>query len=264
MTRRSNDGGEGFATPANGSAVRVRGLRKRFGTHRSQGPAVLDGIDLDVTEGEFVSVIGPSGCGKSTLLSILAGLESANAGAIEVDRERLAFVFQRPLLLPWRTVLGNATFALECSGRRGRDVRDEARRLLERAGLGDVVGYKPHELSVGMRQRVDLVRALLVNPTLLLMDEPFASLDKESRESLHVELEHASQETGVTVLLVSHDLEEVATLSDRIVVLSDKPTRVRCVVEVGLPRPRATDMEGRLAQLRRPEQIESEIRRLHS
>lgn len=168
-------------------------------------------------------------------------------------------MFQRPLLLPWRDALGNATFALECRGHRARDVRDPARRLLERMGLGEALGLLPHELSVGMRQRVDLARALLVKPRLLLLDEPFASLDPNTRTSMHHELLDAWREGGFTAVLVSHDLEEVVTLSDRIVFLSDKPARVESVVEVDLSRPRAADVAGRLALLRRVEELRAPI-----
>lgn len=259
---RPSDSESRAAAPAVGTtsaaaplALRVRGLRKRFGSAPPDSPDVLGGIDLDVRPGEFLAVVGASGCGKSTLLSILADIEEATAGTVDVDRDHLAFVFQRPLLLPWRNVIDNVTFSLECHGRRKRDVRDDARRLLERMGLGDVLTFKPHELSVGMRQRVDLARALLVRPKLLLMDEPFSALDRETQLAMHDELLQRWQEAGFTVVLVSHDLEEVVALSDRVVFLSDKPARVEEIVEVGLPRPRGKGVEGKIALLKRVEEL---------
>jgi len=246
---------DGAAAAAPPVALRIRGLRKRFPTAPPDTPDVLGGIDLDVRAGEFLSVVGASGCGKSTLLSILAGLEEPSGGHAELDREHLAFVFQRPLLLPWRNVLDNVTFSLECHGRRRRDVRDEARQLLRRMGLGDVLRFKPHELSVGMRQRVDLARALLVKPRVLLMDEPFAALDRVTQLAMHDELLQRWQEAGFTVVLVSHDLEEVVALSDRVVFLSEKPAQVDAVVEVGLPRPRGKGVEGKIALVRRVEEL---------
>ncbi len=244
-------------TSASPFAVRLCGVRKRFPGTEPGAPDVLAGVDLDVRAGEFLSIVGPSGCGKSTLLAILAGLEPPTGGTLEVDREHLAVVFQRPLLLPWRDALDNATFALECRGRRARDVRSDARQLLVRMGLGEALNLLPHELSVGMRQRVDLARALLVKPRLLLLDEPFASLDPGTRASMHHELLDAWREGGFTAVLVSHDLEEVVSLSDRIVFLTDRPARVEAVVEVDLPRPRAADVGGRITLLRRVEELRS-------
>jgi NitT/TauT family transport system ATP-binding protein len=227
-------------------AVRVRGLRKRFPRSPAGSPDVLGGVDLDVAAGEFVSLVGPSGCGKTTLLSVLAGLEAPSGGTVEIDRDGVACVFQRPLLLPWRSVLDNVTFGLECRGRRARDVRGAAAELLDRMGLGDVLALRPHELSRGMRQRVDLARALLVRPRVLLMDEPFASLDGDTRGAMHDELLAAWRAVGCAVVFVSHDLDEVVTLSDRIVFLSKGPAVVQECVRVDLPRPRSAEDRARL------------------
>ena len=248
---------EGTRAPlaATSTAIRIRGLQKRFSDSRGKSLAVLDGIDLDVREGEFLSIIGPSGCGKSTLLSILCGLDEATAGEVLCDTDRLAHVFQRPLLLPWRSVLDNVTFSMECRGESARDLRDDACAILKKMGLEDFLHFKPHELSVGMRQRVDLARALLVRPTILLMDEPFASLDTATHVAMQHELLLRWQEQGFTVVFVSHDLNEVVFLSDRVVFLSEKPTRIARIVEIDHPRPRAADAEGRVALLRLAEEL---------
>ncbi len=208
---------------------------------------VLDGIDLNVREGELLSLIGPSGCGKTTFLHALAGLVAARSGSVDHGGQRHAMVFQRPNLLPWRTLLDNATFGLACRGPVGADERARARVLLRSMGLGDHLGDRPHALSQGMQQRVNLARALLVEPDILLLDEPFAALDPITRRGLWDELLARVAERRLTAILVSHSLEEVATLSDRVVVLSDKPARVKAVVDVDLPRPRAADAAGRVA-----------------
>ncbi|MBM4394545.1 MAG: ABC transporter ATP-binding protein [Deltaproteobacteria bacterium] len=255
-TRRSDSGNEpATASGAAAPAVRVRALRKRFAVSAGGDLAVLDGIDLDARRCEFVSVIGPSGCGKTTLLQVIAGLQAEDSGTVEVDRDHVALVFQRPILLPWRTVLRNVTFGLECRGRRAREVRDEAMDLLGKMGLADFARFMPHELSRGMAQRVDLARALLLRPRVLLMDEPFASLDVETREAMHRELLLRWEEQGLTVVFVSHTVEEVAALSDRVVFLTAKPARVAREVEVGLPRPRGADAEARVALVRRAEEL---------
>lgn len=249
------------ASPSSGASappgtLEVRGLVKSFRAPGRAPAPVLDGLDLQVRRGEFVSIVGPSACGKTTLLHILAGLEAPTAGTVQVDRERLAVVFQRPLLFPWRSVLANVTFSQECRGRRRADVTPAALALLERLRLGGAAGLRPFELSQGMRQRVDLARALLVEPTVLLMDEPFASLDAATRAEMHAVLLDVWREFGFTVVFVSHDLEEVVLLSDRVVFLSEKPTRVTKVVEIGLPRPRGATPEARAEVYRLARELE--------
>jgi len=236
------------------SGLQVRGLRRAF-------PAVgtvLDGIDLDVRPAEFFSVLGPSGCGKTTLLRILAGLDRADAGEVRGD-DSPVLVFQRPLLLPWKTAVENAAFAVECAGRPRAEARREAAALLGRMGLGDALDRFPSQLSQGMRQRVDLARALLVRPRLLLMDEPFAALDVETRAAMHVELLDRCAERGITVLFVSHALDEVVLLSDRIAVLTRRPARVAEIVSVDLPRPRGRDRASRLALGERIEDLRGRV-----
>lgn len=239
-----------------GAGIHIQGLSKRFAGAEGSELNVLDGIDLDIREGEFLSIIGPSGCGKTTLLNILCGLEPPSSGQVEMDRDRLAHVFQRPLLLPWRNVLDNVTFSMECGGHRAREVRADALSILEMMGLQDFLLFKPHELSLGMQQRVDLARALLVRPRILLMDEPFASLDVGTHKAMQNELVLRWKEQGFTVVFVSHDLEEVVFLSDRVVFLTEKPVRIRKIVDINLPRPRATDMEGKVELIRLVEEFD--------
>ena len=235
--------------------LRLTGLSKTYRDAGSGGElVVLDGLDLEVRDGEFLSIIGPSGCGKTTLLHIINGLERPTAGSVDVDRGAMATVFQRPLLLPWRTVLGNTCYSMECRGHRAAQVRPEAVRLLERVGLGDFLHFYPHEISLGMQQRVDLARALLVEPRILLMDEPFASLDVDTRRGLQDDLLALHAERRFTVVFVSHHLDEVVYLSERVAFLSAKPTRVREVTEISLPRPRNQGLEARVAFV---EQVEA-------
>ena len=213
--------------------VRAQALTVRFGDLQ-----VLEGLDLTVTAGELLCVVGPSGCGKTTLLQVLGGLLPPTAGSVEVAAGRRAHVFQRPRLLPWRTVLDNAVYGLECRGTPRAEARPRAAELLGRLGLGDHLADPPHHLSEGMKQRVNLARALLVEPDLLLMDEPFAALDEPTRRRLQADLVELWRARGCTIVFVSHSVEEVVHLGDRVVVLSEKPTRVAGEVEIDLPRPR--------------------------
>jgi NitT/TauT family transport system ATP-binding protein len=196
-----------------------------------------------------LSLIGPSGCGKTTFLHALAGLLEPTAGEVVRGETRAAMVFQRPTLMPWRTVLDNALFGLECRGPVGAADRSAARDLLTRMRLGDHLDDHPHQLSEGMQQRVNLARALLVEPDILLLDEPFSALDVTTRRGLQDDLLARWAEGDLTVVLVSHSLEDVVYVSDRICVLTDKPTRIAEVFTVDLPRPRGVGAEGRLAML---------------
>ncbi len=217
---------------------------------------VLDGVDLALNRGEILALVGPSGVGKSTLVRVLMGLEPPTRGRVLRQGEpELALVFQQALLLPWRTVLGNATFALECRGVRPREVRDRAVALLERVGLGDFLGHHPHELSVGMAQRVDLARALLLEPEVLLMDEPFGALDLDTAATMHQLLLELWADRDLTVLLVSHSPAEVVRLADRVALLSGSPARIAREESVGLPRPRGQDEAGELALVRRAREL---------
>jgi NitT/TauT family transport system ATP-binding protein len=210
----------------------------------------LEGVTFDLAPGEFVSIVGPSGCGKSTLLSIIDGLLPATSGSISVDGVRImapgrdrAVVFQEASLLPWRTVLHNVTFGLECH-RVGRSkAAERAEAFIRLVGLDGFSQAYPYELSGGMQQRVNLARALAVNPELLLMDEPFAALDAQTREIMQAELLRIWQSTRKTVLFVTHQIDEAVYLSDRIIVLTSRPGRIADIIVPDLPRPRTLSIK---------------------
>jgi NitT/TauT family transport system ATP-binding protein len=218
----------------------INSLNKRF----SQLEA-LRNIDLQVERGEFISLAGPSGCGKTTLLRIVAGLEAASSGEVLLDGRLVTrpgsdrgFVFQADNLLPWRTVLGNAAIGPEIGGRFGPQSRKLTLALLKLVGLEGFEQYYPRQLSGGMRQRVNLARALAIDPQILLMDEPFSALDAQTREIMQTELLRIWEEGRKTVLFVTHQIDEAVFLSDRVVVLARRPGRVQEVVPIDLPRPR--------------------------
>jgi NitT/TauT family transport system ATP-binding protein len=221
--------------------ISIRGVHKDFSLDGARVTA-LDPTDLDVRRGEFVSIIGPSGCGKSTLLRILAGLETASGGSIDVAdggaRQRVGFVFQEPVLLPWLTALENVRFPLDTAGTARPEADGRAAGLLALVGLSGFEAALPRALSGGMRQRVSIARALSYDPALLLMDEPFGALDLITRDRLNDELLSIWAQTGKTVLFVTHSVEEAAYLSDRVVVMSPRPGRIRSIYDVDLPRPR--------------------------
>jgi NitT/TauT family transport system ATP-binding protein len=212
----------------------------------ASGPVeALAGISLGVGAGEFVSLVGPSGCGKSTLLRIIAGLRPATQGTVtvagrKVDRPiaDIGMVFQQPILLKWRSILDNVLLPAELAGKDAGSLRPRAHKLLDMAGLAGFGDKLPRELSGGMQQRASLCRALLLDPPLLLMDEPFGALDAMTRDLLHDELERVWSETGVTVLFVTHNVREAARLGDRIVVLASRPGRVIDELPVDIERPR--------------------------
>lgn len=226
--------------------IEIRQCRK---TYRSDGTlqpvAVLDGIDLAVRPEEFVSVLGPSGCGKTTLLRIVAGLEPWDSGEVIVNGVPVtgpgpdrAMVFQDFALLPWSTVIDNVGFGLELRGASVAERNGVAKRLIDTVGLTGFERHYPHQLSGGMQQRVGLARALAVDPQLLLLDEPFGSLDSLTRRALQEDVLRLHETTRKTVLLVTHSVDEAARLGDRIVLLGTRPARVVDVIETGLPRPR--------------------------
>ena len=220
-------------------ALAVEELSVTFRRAGRQPLLVLDGVSFTVGPGEFVSLIGPSGCGKTTLLLVIAGLAPPTAGKADLQGRRAAVVFQRPMLLPWRTALGNAIFGLECLEMAPAEARSRGTDLLIRVGLERHLNDYPHQLSEGMKQRVNLARALLVEPDVLLLDEPFASLDEVTRRDMHDLLLELWAAHRPAVLLVSHSLDEVTYLSDRVLVLSDKPTTVRAAVQIDVKRPRS-------------------------
>ena len=205
----------------------------------------LHEVSFDVEEGEFVSIVGPSGCGKSTLLSVIDGLSPATGGKIFLDGHEVrepgydrALVFQEPSLLPWRTVMANVTFGLECQNMPKKEAREKALRLISLVGLDGFAEAYPYQLSGGMQQRVNLARALAVDPEILLMDEPFAALDAQTRELMQAELLGVWQRTRKTVLFVTHQIDEAIYLSDRVIVFSGRPGRVADIIVPNLSRPR--------------------------
>jgi NitT/TauT family transport system ATP-binding protein len=231
---------------------------------RSGPVEALTDISVTVDEGEFVAVIGRSGCGKSTLLSMIAGLLTPTTGEIGIGgepvtgpRRDVAMVFQRPALLPWRTVEANVMLPAEVFHWPRSDHRERAGDLLEMTGLSGFRKRLPHELSGGMQQRVSLCRALLQQPKVMLMDEPFSALDALTREELAVELQRIHLELGTTIVFVTHSIPEAVLLADRVVVLSDRPGKVREIVDIDIPRPRSFGYNAHL------EQVASASARLH-
>lgn len=205
----------------------------------------LRGVSIDVRDGEFVSIVGASGCGKTTFLRLVDGLITPTSGTVSIDGkevkkpgEKLAFVFQQDGLLPWRTVLDNTMFGPEIQHRKKSESLEIARGFLKLVGLSGFDSHYPHELSGGMRQRVNLARALAVGADVLLMDEPFAALDAQTRTIMQGELMRICRETKKTVLLVTHQIDEAVYLSDRVLVFTTRPGRLKEEVEVDLPRPR--------------------------
>jgi NitT/TauT family transport system ATP-binding protein len=225
-------------------ALEVIGLRKSY-ARDGRTLEVLDLGHLSVADGEFVTVVGPSGCGKSTLLHILGGFIPAEAGAIRVHGREVVgpgpdrgMVFQEFSLFPWRTVSGNVGWGLEVRGVRTAERQAVVDRYLELTGLSEFRDHLPGELSGGMKQRVALARVLAFDPEVLLMDEPFGSLDAQTRETMQDELVRIWERTGKTIFFVTHDIDEAVYLGDRVLVLSARPARVREEVAVALPRPR--------------------------
>jgi len=212
--------------------IRIKNLGKTFTT--ADGIVIaLENIDIAIEEGQFVSIVGPSGCGKSTLLMCVAGLIEASAGSVTVASTRVTgpftqvgIVFQEALLLDWRTVLGNVLFQIEMRGLDPKAYESRARELLDRVGLGGFERKSPWELSGGMRQRVAICRALIHDPPLLLMDEPFGALDTLTRDQMNVDLLRLCAETGKTALFVTHSIAEAVFLSNRVLVMTPRPGRV--------------------------------------
>jgi NitT/TauT family transport system ATP-binding protein len=210
-----------------------------------QSVEALRDVSIDIADGEFVSIVGASGCGKTTLLRMLDGLIPPSSGAIMLDQRPIegpgfgrAFVFQQDRLLPWRNVVANVMLGPEIQGHKAKVDRERAMSFIELVGLSGFEKHYPHELSGGMRQRVNLARALTSEPQVLLLDEPFASLDAQTREIMQAELLRVWRETRKTAIFVTHQIDEAVYLSDRVIVLTVRPGRIKEIVKIDLPRPR--------------------------
>ncbi|MEV5561032.1 ABC transporter ATP-binding protein [Nonomuraea wenchangensis] len=242
--QRLEPGTDAGGEPASATVPKVsaRGLEKRFGSGPREVHA-MGPVDLDIHEGEFVCIVGPSGCGKSTFVKVAAGLIPPTAGTLTLSFRddtdaRIATVFQDYGIFPWKTVRGNVQFALRARGVSRAEARERSEHWLRKLGLAQFGDAYPHTLSGGMRQRVAIARALVVDPELLLMDEPFAALDAQLREILQDELLSLHQDRGRTVVFVTHSLEEAILLGDRVIVMSNRPGTIRDDQVVPFPRPR--------------------------
>lgn len=225
--------------------IRIAGLEKRFATRSGETVTALSNVNLDIQENEFISVVGPSGCGKTTLLRILAGLERASSGTVHSGGELISeprpdvgVVFQQALLLPWDTVLTNVLLSAHLKNDRSAATVKRAEHLLAFMGLKDFAQKYPFELSGGMQQRVSICRALMREPKILLMDEPFGALDAMTREAMNMELMRVWSEERKTVIFITHSIPEAVLLGDRVVVMSPRPGRISEVIDVDLGRPR--------------------------
>ena len=240
--------------------LEARNVRLAFYNERMKRRlSVLDGIDLDVAEGELVAIVGPSGCGKTSFLNAVDGLVKIDAGEIRVGGAPVsapgpdrAMVFQQDSLFPWYTVLRNVTYGLELQGRTKKsEMRERALTLIDLVGLTGFADHYPHELSGGMRQRVNIARALAPDPELLLLDEPFAALDAQTREFMQVELLKILARAGKTALFITHQIDEAIFLANRIAVFSARPAKVKEIVSVDLPGARMleTKLQPRFREL---------------
>jgi ABC-type nitrate/sulfonate/bicarbonate transport system ATPase subunit len=245
--------------------LRVENLSKSYqrkeGWNTTRTLHVFDNVSFAVREGEFVCIIGPSGCGKSTLLNLSAGLDQSSGGSVYVDGREVhgpgldrGVVFQEFALMPWLTVMGNIEFGLQSKGVAKAERHKIAQRYVDLVGLSGFENFHPYRLSGGMRQRVGLARALAIEPSVLLMDEPFGALDAQTRESMQIALENIWEATRKTVLFITHDIREAIYLADRVLVMSGRPATVSLELKIELPRPhnrhdaKFQDYEHRLEQ----------------
>jgi NitT/TauT family transport system ATP-binding protein len=238
------------AAPNAGDILMVKDVTKRFPTPEGAVTAV-DDVSLSVRQGEFLAIIGPSGCGKSTLFNIVGGLLGDYEGDVTVAGERITgphpsvgMVFQEESTFPWRTVVENVAFPLEIEGMNKAKRHDKARHFIRMVGLDGFENRYPNELSGGMRQRVSLARTLASEPKILLMDEPFAALDEQTRLLLGDKVLQIQQELKQTTLLITHNITEAVQLSDRILVMTYRPGKIKRVVDIDLPRPRTSEVVG--------------------
>lgn len=230
-------------------AIVLKSVSKRYATAGKSATVALRDVSLEVREGEFVALVGPSGCGKSTLLKMVAGLTAPSAGTIEAFGAKVAaplrnvgIVFQSPVLMKWRTVYQNVALPLEVLGISVKDRAESIFELLELAGIRDFADNYPKELSGGMQQRVSICRALVHNPRLLLLDEPFGALDAMTRSQMNLDLADIWARTRKTTILITHSVSEAVFLADRVVVLSSRPGTIRDIVSIPIKRPRTVDI----------------------
>ena len=228
--------------------IELQGVSKTYRTRDGDIPS-LRPIDFTVGEGEFVVIVGPSGCGKTTLLKMLAGLLTPSGGEVRIEgksitkpHSNIGIVFQTALLLPWRSVFSNVMMPVEVKGLPRAAYEQRARDLLRLTGLQGFESKYPWQLSGGMQQRVAICRALVHDPKLMLMDEPFGALDALTREKMNVELQRIQGETGKTVLLITHSIPEAVFLADRVMVMNARPGNIAAVYDISLPRPRTLDI----------------------
>ncbi|WP_052755988.1 ABC transporter ATP-binding protein [Paenibacillus durus] len=231
--------------------IKVSGVTRRYSIRLNKDEekkqfTALQDVDLEVRPGEFLTIVGPSGCGKSTLLDLIAGLATPTEGELYIDGKKITgpaldrgIVMQGYALFPWRTVRRNVEFGLEIKKVPKKDRKAISDRFLELVGLSNYADRYPYELSGGMKQRVAIARALAYDPEVLLMDEPFAAVDAQTRETLQDELLRIWEQTGKTIIFVTHSIDEAVALADRVVVMSPNPGKVREIVPVSLPRPRS-------------------------
>jgi NitT/TauT family transport system ATP-binding protein len=246
--------------------LKIDDLKVNFET--AEGPIVaVDGVSFDVRPGEFLSIIGPSGCGKSTVFNVIGGLLSYRHGNVAVSGETIAgphksigMVFQEESTFPWRTVIDNVAFPLELTGMDKAQRTERARHFISLVGLDGFEKRYPNELSGGMRQRVSLARTLASEPKILLMDEPFAALDEQTRLLLGDKVLQIQQELKQTTLLITHNITEAVQMSDRILVMTYRPGKVKRIVDIDLPRPRSSDIVGSAAFGRYVAEIWNDLR----
>ena len=243
------------AAPA---GIELTGVTKRFGA----AVTALEQVDLSIAGGEFVAVVGPSGCGKSTMMRLIARLSQPSTGSVSVFGDisaappsDMGIVFQGHVLLPWRTILDNVLFPADMTGRNRNALKPRAMELLRSVGLQDFAANFPHELSGGMKQRASIARALLLQPRLLLMDEPFGALDALTREQMRLDLEALWLEHRMTVVFITHSIDEAVLLADRVIVMTPRPGRVERILPVNMDRPRGFHARREPEFLRRSEAI---------
>lgn len=232
--------------------ISIKDLGMTFKDNSGNDVKALTGVNLDIYKGEFISLLGPSGCGKTTLLRMVADLLEPTEGTVRISgmtpreirlQRKFGFVFQSAVLFDWRTIEQNIELPLETMGFRKKERRARSKEMLEMVGLSAFAKHFPGQLSGGMQQRVNIARALSIEPEILLMDEPFSALDEFTKEKLHEDLLRIWRKTNKTVLFVTHNIQEAVFLSDRVCVLSPHPGRLSAVVDINLPRPRNLDMK---------------------